>query len=151
MVKWLPVFTLHCLWTRRLGTKGLLVSSPPPSPPDRFFLFNQRVKWETQGLKKKKKRKKGKVVGKGWKPEASIQKISLGSSRCRVLATRKGSQQNARSYFHTARLPFRSLRASGSFGFPLPPSDHIHYFPQDNTIKLVFTDILSSQPVWDLF
>lgn len=42
---------------------------------------------------------------------------------------------------------FSSLRASGSFGFLLPPSDHIHYFPQDNTIKLVFTDIRSLQPV----
>ena len=66
MVKWLPAFTLHCLWTRSLGTKGLLVSPPPPSPPDRFFLFNQRVKWETQG-KKKKNWKKGKVAGGGLK------------------------------------------------------------------------------------
>ena len=151
MVKWLPAFTLHCLWTRSLGTKGLLVSPPPPSPPDRFFLFNQRVKWETQG-KKKKKLKEGQSGG----GRVESQNVQYRKSVPGVRAAE--SLQHGREAGKTLAVistqpasPFSSLRASGSFGFPLPPTDHIHYFPQDNTIKLIFTDILSSQPVWDLF
>lgn len=144
-VKWLPAFTLKCLYNRRLETKGLLVSPPPPLPPDRFFLFNQRVKRETRGKKKIGRRAK-------WWGRVESQKLQYRKSFLGVRAAeslqqgREASKTLAVISTQPASL-FSSLRASGSFGFPLPPSDHIHYFPQDNTIKLVFTDILSSQPV----
>lgn len=64
VVKWLLVFTLHCLWTRSRGTKRLL-SFTTVSFTDRFFLFNQRVKMRDTGKEKKKNWKKGKVVGGG--------------------------------------------------------------------------------------
>lgn len=107
LVKWLPALARHCCWTRRLETKGLLVSPPPPLPPDRFFLFNQRVKkgdgggggGEGGGMEE------GQSGGGGLKARAAIRKISLGSSRCRALATRKGSQQDACSHCHTASTP----------------------------------------------
>ena len=151
MVKWLLAFTLQCLRTRSLGTKGLLVSPPPPSPPDRFFLFNQRVKWETQGKKKK-------IIGRRakWWGRVESQKLQYRKSVLGVRAAE--SSQHGREACKTLAVVstqpasfFSSLGASASFGFPVPPSDHIRYFPQDNTIKLVFTDTLSSQPVWDLF
>lgn len=119
------------------------------SPPDRFFLFNQRVKWETQGKKKKIGRRAK------WWGRVESQKLQYRKSVLGVRAAessqqgRKASKTLAVISTQPASL-FSSLGASGSFGFPVPPSDHIHYFPQDNTIKLVFTDILSSQPVWDL-
>lgn len=103
VVKWLPAFTLQCLQTRRLETKGLLVSPPPPLPPDRFFLFNQRVKRETTGEKIGRRAK--------WWGRVESQKLHHGKSVLGVRAAeslpqgRKASK-NALSHFHTASLPF---------------------------------------------
>lgn len=151
LVKWLPALARQCCWTRRLETKGLLVSPPPPLPPDRFFLFNQRVK--------KRDRAGGGAGGHGrrakwWgrvESQSCYRKISLGSSRCRTLATRKRSQQDACSHCHTASTtpppPASSpRRAGGSFGF-LRHREITYIISHKITQSNSYLPTSSSQPV----
>lgn len=126
--------------------KGYFVSPPPHLPPDRFFLFNQQVKRETRGREKIIFGKRAKWWGRAESQKLQYRKSVLGVGAAESLQQGREASKTLAVISTPPASLFSSLRASGSFGFPLPPSDHIHYFPQDNTIKLVFTDILSSQP-----
>lgn len=121
LVKWLPALALHCRWTRRLETKGLLVSPPPPLPSDRFFLFNQRVKRETErgggrgGLRGDGRR--AKWWGRVESQKLLYRKPVSGVRAAEPLLQGRGANRTPAVPSTQPASLFSPLRAAGSFGF----------------------------------